>query len=97
MNQWNLLTRRFERRILAPMALLDLNAPNAWRESDEIEVRLASFRAAIEEARRNGWRESDHLGDEMESYLAAFQAASVHLPVVHGEDRPEASPNPWMG
>ena len=54
------------------MALTETFSRNGWRELEEFELHLDSFRHAIDSAKRNAWSESDRLGEEMESYLAAI-------------------------
>jgi hypothetical protein len=80
------------------MALTE--STNSWRDSDPgaevdaVDVRLETFRAALDEARRNGWRESDRLGADLEEYLAAVRLSRREARFLEANEI-ELRPNHW--
>jgi hypothetical protein len=78
------------------MALTELRRAGAdpIAEIDAVQVRLESFRAAIDEARRNGWREPGRVGANLEEYLDAVRVAQRSIRSA-GASRVDQAPLAW--
>jgi hypothetical protein len=75
---------------------------NRWRASDPdaeidaVDVRLETFRAALDDARRNGWRESDRIGADLEEYLAAVRTSRREARFLEANEIELRAPNNWL-
>jgi hypothetical protein len=48
-------------------------AGDPMADLDAVDLRLETFRAAIDQARRNGWQAADQVGADLEEYLDAVR------------------------